>query len=361
MNELVDEVKKKKVLIVIPSLDASGPAKGSIALANLLSSKYEIKLVSLKINKLDNLESKNLNSSVDLYLINKTSYLSGLLNIFLFFIQEKKDVMISFCLVPDLINLVFGNHLKILSFRTNHSSGYNDIYGKIGYLMSLFHNLLPIFSNHTVVMSKEHAKKLPKISKKKCKVIKNFLDPNISYASTKNNNNSGRINMIIVSGLTKRKNIHKALKILDIFFDKIDSIHIFGEGPERNRLEKISENIKIKVKFYGKVLDPWEKIPNNPFFIHLSSDEGFPRAMLEAMQIGIPIISSKFTGSSEYFSTSDPVIQIDDDFETQLPNFLNKFNNYSADEISFNYFKENTPEKILLEYDDLIQSIMPIY
>lgn len=357
MNQSINEVKKK-ILIVIPSLDGSGPAKGSIALANLLSSKHQIKLISLKKNKLDFLESKKLNSSVELYIVEKKSYMNGLFNIFLFFIKEKRDVVISFCLVPDLINLVFGNHLKILSFRTNHISGYNDLYGKIGYLISLFHNLLPIFSSHTIVMSKEHVKKLPKISKKKCKVIKNFLDPNISFNSIENNPSFKGINILIVSGLTKRKNIYKALKILDKFSYKINCIHIFGEGPEKKRLEKISKKTKIKVKFYGKVLDPWEKIPNNPFFIHLSSDEGFPRAMLEAMQIGIPIISSNFTGSSEYFSKSDPAILIDDDVETQLPKFFDKFKNYSSDEISFNYFKENTPEKILKKYEDLIQSVI---
>lgn len=69
---------------------------------------------------------------------------------------------------------------------------------------------------------------------------------------------------------------------------------IYGEGPEKARMEKcivdcgIVENVKLK-PFATNVL---ELVKNSAMFVSSSDREGISNSMLEAMAIGLPVIST---------------------------------------------------------------------
>lgn len=68
---------------------------------------------------------------------------------------------------------------------------------------------------------------------------------------------------------------------------------IMGEGMERSALELMSEEagLKDRVMLPGRIDDPWPVLRNSVLFVLSSRYEGFPNALLEAMALGVAVVS----------------------------------------------------------------------
>lgn len=68
---------------------------------------------------------------------------------------------------------------------------------------------------------------------------------------------------------------------------------ILGEGPERAALERQAERLQLteRVSLPGRLAQPWPILRGAEAFVMSSRFEGFPNALLEAMALGLPVIS----------------------------------------------------------------------
>ncbi len=69
---------------------------------------------------------------------------------------------------------------------------------------------------------------------------------------------------------------------------------ILGDGPERENLQRIAgeEGLAEEVFFAGYVSDPQSYLRLGSVFVMSSDAEGMPNVVLEAMQCGLPVIST---------------------------------------------------------------------
>lgn len=77
---------------------------------------------------------------------------------------------------------------------------------------------------------------------------------------------------------------------------------IFGEGPERPALEALIANhgLEGRVLLAGFSANPFAALREAALFILPSNAEGFPNSLLEAMSLGVPVISTNcLSGPSE--------------------------------------------------------------
>jgi N-acetyl-alpha-D-glucosaminyl L-malate synthase BshA len=76
---------------------------------------------------------------------------------------------------------------------------------------------------------------------------------------------------------------------------------LVGDGPDRYMAEKLSRELGIinRVIFFGKVRDTNHILPISDLFILPSETESFGLAALEAMAVGVPVISSNTGGIPE--------------------------------------------------------------
>lgn len=103
--------------------------------------------------------------------------------------------------------------------------------------------------------------------------------------------------------LSKQKN----QELLIEAFSKIScryptySLWIYGEGELRQQLVKQADSLGIrdKIHFPGNVPDIHEKISDAELFVLSSDYEGLSNALLEAMMMGLPCISTDCAGSDE--------------------------------------------------------------
>ena len=141
--------------------------------------------------------------------------------------------------------------------------------------------------------------------------------------------------IVSVARLTEQKN----QKMLLLAFKAFLLTHpgykliIFGEGPYRSQLEKIVLDLGLNesVELPGAVKDVWNKIVDAECFVLSSWFEGMPNALLEAMCLGLPCISTKVSGAVDLIRTGENGILVDLDDHEQLAGALcnlidNKFN-----------------------------------
>lgn len=128
--------------------------------------------------------------------------------------------------------------------------------------------------------------------------------------------------IVSVARLTEQKN----QKILLLAFKSFLSTHpdyklvIFGEGPYRSQLEKLILDLGLKeaVELPGAVKNVWDKIVDAECFVLSSWFEGMPNALLEAMCLGLPCISTKVSGAVDLIRTGENGILVDLDNSEQL-------------------------------------------
>lgn len=71
------------------------------------------------------------------------------------------------------------------------------------------------------------------------------------------------------------------------------TLHIYGEGPEREALQRRAELVgcKDRIFFPGRVEKPWQVLTQAQLFALTSAYEGFPNVLLEAMTLGLPCVT----------------------------------------------------------------------
>lgn len=203
--------------------------------------------------------------------------------------KEKPDAVISFMMEPNfriLLGTIGLGTKKIISVRNVPEKEYA---GKIGWIVS--HVLFRLADG--VVFQTEDAKKwFPKSIQKKSEIIFNAVDP--CFFNTEKLDDIGGI--VTMGRLSSQKN----QKLLIDAFEKIANeykeitLHIYGEGSERKKLQNQIEQKKLtgRVILEGQVTNVSEILQHAKIFILSSDYEGIPNALIEAMAVGVPCIST---------------------------------------------------------------------
>ena len=84
-------------------------------------------------------------------------------------------------------------------------------------------------------------------------------------------------------------------------------LHVYGEGELRGELEEQINSLGLsnKVFLQGNVLELHKRISDAAIFVLPSDYEGLSNALLEAMMMGLPCISTDCAGSDEYITDGE--------------------------------------------------------
>lgn len=139
-----------------------------------------------------------------------------------------------------------------------------------------------------------------KIKSTKIKVLQNFIDLKKFKPRRKKANNS-LFKIGFVGRLNRIKGCGYLIKSLPYLRFRNYEVLVAGDGPEKERLEKLCKKLKVleKVKFLGYVKDTAKIYSKLDVCIIPSLKESFGISALEAQASGVPIICSDIGGLKE--------------------------------------------------------------
>lgn len=101
---------------------------------------------------------------------------------------------------------------------------------------------------------------------------------------------------ICTSGrLDPKKGFAELISSLEVYLKRTQKkLYIIGEGEDRERLEKLIEKLNLQnlVKLLGYIENPSKIIVNAWVYVSASFLEGMPLNIIEAMSLGVPVIST---------------------------------------------------------------------
>lgn len=162
--------------------------------------------------------------------------------------------------------------------------------------------------------------------------------PNPYFFSEKVDNNHGvsrtqSWGILSVSSLAKLKCVDLTIKLLTKLPNDI-KLNIFGDGAERDFLEKIVDDfgLRERVKFWGFKPDPFNlQFGHKNLLIINSKTEALPTIILEAIERHIPVVVRSYTGA-EYWQNLKTVFIVEEVIPDIPLRVMDYFNALSSDD-----------------------------
>ena len=152
------------------------------------------------------------------------------------------------------------------------------------------------------------------------RVIKIYNGSRIFSLLNRNSTKKSLPSLISVGSLTSTKNFSTTIFAVSRIRDKIKDYIIVGEGPERDKLQKIIDREKLnnKVKLLG-----WSD--NIEKYLHYadiqvipSKIEGFGLVAVEGMSTGLPIVASNIDSLKELFGNKNISVTLVNEIESEI-------------------------------------------
>lgn len=283
-----------KLLFYINILGGGGAERVIVNLSNYFASKTGTEVVLVASYPVK--EQYEVNDGVDLrylvpmqtndaYFKKNLRYIKELRSIIK---NEQPDVTLAFMPEPNFRLLIASIGLKckkIVSVRNAPEREYASFFYKV--LAKILYRCTDM-----VVFQTNEAKKFfsKKIQKKSVVIMNQVNEKFFDTAIVKR-----RKDIVTIGRLTEQKNHKLLICSFSKICDKIeDNLIIYGEGPLRDDLTDFikEKGLTGRVFLPGYTSDVIGSIKDAKVFVLSSDYEGMPNALLEAMALGIPCVST---------------------------------------------------------------------
>lgn len=223
---------------------------------------------------------------------------------------------------PDIVHAHYASSYGLMAAIVNHPKMITSFWGTDIYEFphkSFLHKgvIKFILKRSSVVLSTSHimAREIKKYTDKEIEITPFGIDGKKFFKIITEEKNN-----IINIGITKSLNVvygidillHAFKLVLDKWPYKNLRLKILGEGPEKNNLKKLADQLKISdnVDFVGWVNNAELVYYYNSFYLSVfpSLMESFGVAALESMACGTPVITSNADGYKEIVNEKVGVI-----------------------------------------------------
>lgn len=283
-----------KITIFISSLSGGGAERVVSNLSNHLLKKHQVTIVTMA----DDPPAYFLESGIEKISLNKGKSPNFLVkNVRRFFNLRKfvktseQDLYVVFLRIPSFL-LLFFKHLidapVVVSERADPSKYFDH-----SPIKKLVMNYLYPKADGFVFQTKDAKDYYKDVIKDNAVVIPNAI--NKEFAGERYY--GPRKEKIVAAGrFTDQKNFPLLLRSFSKVSDTHPNFHleIFGDGPDKNKLITLTKELGIetKVAFPGYVDDLGRELRDASLFVLSSDYEGMPNALMEAMALGVPCIST---------------------------------------------------------------------
>ena len=285
---------KNRILLYISNLTCGGAERVVVNLANFLVHRgHNVIVLTERLDEDEFILDKKVKRIILPNIFGSNRFLNifnRIKNIRQVFQREKPDVVLSFAGKCNVRALFAGLLLPIPivpSVRSDPKREYN------GGLTSLFVRLLFLSASATVFQTNQARDFFLHKTRRNSIVLMNPINEHFMktpFQGKKNNE------IVSVGSLRKVKNQQMLVKAFGKIADKYPDtiLTIYGEGDCRKSLEEMAKQFNIAERFFlpGIQKEIEEKIYKSRIFVLSSNTEGMPNALMEAMALGLAVIST---------------------------------------------------------------------
>lgn len=291
-------MKKRKIVFFIGALGSGGAER----VVSILTRQYIQNKISVEIVQYyDELPFYDIHPDIKITYVERETGSRNLLKNILWlrrYFTKNADQVISFLAQFNMVALtaLFGTRIPIIVADRNdprHMPKQAPV--------RVARNMLYHLADTVVVQTQHNKAYFSAALQKKCKIIYNPVDLQDKKGMALRTEKKKRI--VSAARLMKQKNqimlINAFAQIKKAYPDY--TLTIYGEGPFRPELEKrIGElGLEDSVFLPGKVQNVFDCIADAELFVLSSDFEGMPNALIEAMCLGLPVISTRVSGATD--------------------------------------------------------------
>lgn len=214
------------------------------------------------------------------------------------FIKKNADIILSFLAPFNILALVahIGLKSKIVVADRNDPRFVPE-----NKFVRLIRNVLYNLADGIVLQTSQNKAYFGKAIQTKSTVIFNPIDLDEKVGLALKTTKKKKI--VSVGRLMPQKNqkmLFDAFAIISVQYPDYE-LYVYGEGPEREKLTQYANKLGIgeKVHLPGSVKNVFEQIADAELFVLSSNFEGMPNALIEAMCIGLPCITTRVSGAED--------------------------------------------------------------
>lgn len=283
-----------KLSFIISTLTSGGSERVVSILANEFSKKYQVDIILLVRKEI----FYSIDSRVRVIdagkqapsLFSRMKWLRSHVK------KEKYDVVIAFMTgvyCTTLFSLLGTNVPVIVSERIDPRV--------TPFLRKILRIILLPTATRLVVQTENIKKYYPRFIQNKTVIIYN---PVVDEVFSDNKNNLVKCNQVVSVGrLFEQKNHQMLIKAFSMVHEKFPEYNLLirGEGPLRQHLENLicKLNLSSFVFLPGRTADILSDLRRSKLFVLSSNDEGMSNAMIEAVCLGLPIVTTEVSGAQE--------------------------------------------------------------
>jgi glycosyltransferase involved in cell wall biosynthesis len=320
------KIKQKKILIFtdyfLPDNNGIIQYVTNLYKELIYKKKVEISIFTFKTNK--NLKTYEKMEEFEIYRIKAKSILGGTYNLPNFFdwikiskeLKNKKfDVVNTHTrfFISSVFGTRFASKNKIKHIHTEHGAMFvphpNLIVKSCARIFDeTFGRFVMKKSSLVSPVSKKGISFCKKLGAKNIQVVENGISKNFKKEKIildKKISLNKKLNICFVGRLVEAKGVSDLIKVCSkLKFDY--NLFIIGDGNYKNKLEKLSDSLKVNSYFLGwKTRDYiMSFLLKMDVFVNPSYAEGFPTSVLEAGISNIKVIATNTGGTSEIISNT---------------------------------------------------------
>ena len=234
------------------------------------------------------------------------------------------DVVVSFLAPMNMFNIISMAGLKIPLIVADRNDPRKVPTNRI---IRVLRNFLYRFADGIVLQNSTNQKYFSKCVQKKSTVIFNPVDLG-EYNGAALRCEDKKKEIVSVGRLIKQKNPQMLLNAFSKLADDFPEYKLafIGDGDMREEIKRAAEQRGLggRVELNGVTNQVFERIHKSALFVMSSEYEGMPNALIEAMCIGLPVISTKVSGATDVIEHEVNGMVVDCGDERALENAMRK-------------------------------------
>lgn len=219
-----------------------------------------------------------------------------------------------------------------LIFHTFHGHAFKGYFSRpVTFIFLMIERILARFTNRIIAISptqlKELTEKYHVAPASRFQVVRLGFELELFFRLRRSAELKHRLGLTdrdiligIIGRLVPIKNLAASLRIIKELAAKDDRFHlcVIGDGPERASLEEVCRTMDIQqsVHFSGWIQNMTEVYAGIDLLLLTSLNEGTPVTIIEAMAVGIPVVSSRVGGVPDLITEGVTGLMFDLDEET---------------------------------------------